>query len=173
MKNIFSLTIVTVAFVGLVTIETVEAHTPTLKELARRVAALERNQVPKGVIAYFASTCPRGWSTFNELVGRYAVGVGGVNEIGNQIGEALATAENRAAGDHTHIHSDAMILDRNFALSKAPTVTIPGNQGISGQFVGGANVALALDSGKSTKGIQGAKQGTNAPYLQLIPCAKN
>jgi hypothetical protein len=178
MKNVLSLTILTVVFVGLVPVEsfagkkTPSNKPPSLAELTKRLDALEKTQVPKGAIAYFASTCPTGWASFSGLSGRYIVGTTDTKTVGVQVGEALGAGENRATGEHKHSYVDSAILSRNVFQKGHPTWF--DGQGITGQFSGGTDLALAHVSGNDTSGVVGGtKAGTNAPYLQLMPCMKN
>ena len=137
-----------------------------------RVAA----QAPSGEVAFYAaSACPSDWSPYEPARGRYVVGVPSGGQLEAQVGTALSPQENRPVGRHGHGitdpgHSHAADVQRTINAGNVAAQKFQGNA------QGGA-ADQTLSTGAATTGITvnpaGAVDGTNAPYIQLLPCKKD
>lgn len=118
------------------------------------------------------AACPAGWAELLGARGRYLVGLPNGGTLAQEVGTALSSAENRAAGQHTHAISDP---------GHSHTVDYDAMRGDNGgpiEYVtkdsSGTNRTLSTTS--STTGISvqnaGTVAGTNAPYIQLLVCQK-
>lgn len=145
--------------------------------------------VATGLIAFTrAAACPSGWSEYTTARGRSMVGLvaAGTNE--GTAGTALTNTESRADGQHTHTVTES---------AHSHTVTDPGH--IHGSRVGAVNlqvgdpittpsfildfagvtssattsVTLGTQTANVTINNAGSVAGTNAPYIQLLACARN
>lgn len=125
-----------------------------LDAISERLEALEKNLsltgTKSGMVAFFTNSCPTSWAAYPDLEGRYVVGVPRQGKIGEGRGEALSNLENRAVGRHNH-----SIERRTYRQA---------NRGGS-SFAGGALEKVETE-------YTGEKEGTNAPYLQLLACIK-
>ena len=125
--------------------------------------------VPKEAIMYTdADACPPGWIRFEKLEGTYVVGVSSVGAIGVRVGTALTDLENRPVGIHTHSISETAHT-HTYSLGSAE---------LGGTLVDADNTSPNFNSTTSSSlssiGVNstGNTIGTNAPYIQLIPCEK-
>jgi hypothetical protein len=130
---------------------------------------------PSGQVAFFdLASCPDGWSAYNAVRGRYVVGVPSGGTMGASVGTALADQENRPTGQHTHTvndpgHVHAVGYDTEQLANQGNT--IGGTRMFGGTNSGSENSDVAFTG--ITINAAGAVPGTNAPYLQLLPCQKN
>ncbi len=114
-----------------------------------------QNQTPSGLIAYFATTCPTGWTEYTAARGRVVVGVPSAGTVAGTVGTAFTNLE-----DRTHSHSYS------------------GNT----SSVGGSQAAVAYDQSvyptmghsHSYSGTSGTAATSNiVPYIQLTACKKD
>jgi hypothetical protein len=149
--------------------------------------------IPPGAVMFFnLSSCPSGWSSFSAANGRYVVG----GNIGTSVGQALGNGENRATG--THIHRIPTLS--SWWHNHTGTTGLSGSSNVCTSYqtsyihyTGGSQMSSVVssvncgytsghshsipnqappgvvftDDGVSTIG------GTNAPYIQLLPCVKD
>lgn len=112
--------------------------------------------VPKrSVIAFNQDACPSGWRVLENARGRYVVGVnakGGI--VGATQGIALDNLENRPAGRHSH------------AISATFVGGEPGD--IQWDARHGSAVRRQVTTTETSEG----REGTPAPYIQLLMCEK-
>lgn len=118
--------------------------------------------MPKGLVSFFRlSDCPEGWVADDYVRGRYIIGVNLLGELGATVGAVLSDKENRATGEHTHAYKDHYTQhnprDRYNGL-KGAVWSKDGNPGFG-------KISMTTDSA-------GSVVGTNAPYIQLLPCKK-
>ena len=107
---------------------------------------------PGAVMAFNLEQCPAGWKTFEAGRGRYILGLPVNGSLGSTVGTELTDKENRAAGRHEHSF--------NF-ITEA-----------SGYRKGRGNKAGHSHAGKKSKTEENKdiKEGTIAPYVQLLLC---
>ena len=121
--------------------------------------------IPDGVIMFLnLNACPPGMVELVAARGRYFVGGKPTDSIGATIGRALLNEENRPTGAHSHNTVDGFEL---------------GQGSVAAGFV---NVIWFNPFLKTVKGTVGGGRdsvtnnrlvsGTNAPYIQLLPCIK-
>jgi hypothetical protein len=124
-------------------------------------------QIPKGAVIAFrdAKECPAGaWRKSDLTKGRYIVGLTDGGEPNWQTkNEPLSDKEDRPTGAHVH---DMLGTDRTES-----------NDGSAMVYKGGAfphNAGFVLNHTykQQTGAAVGAKEGTNAPYVQLLFCEK-
>jgi hypothetical protein len=139
--------------------------------------------VPSGAVGFYAlAECPAGWSPYDAARGRYVVGVhaGGTHE--GLVGTPLGDGENRTVGQHSHVVNDPghrHQVTRVSPIIRAGNVTpvrIQGTATVSQQqdlpnTPGNESIALATTG--VTLDPAGSVPGTNAPYVQLLPCKKD
>lgn len=120
------------------------------------------DSIPSGLVAFFSlSTCPSGWIAEDHVRGRYVVGVNAPGELGVTVGAALSNKENRATGPHTHDYKDHYTANN-------PTEKYEGLRGA--EWCGNCNPGFGKTN--MTTASSGGPAGTNAPYIQLLPCKK-
>ena len=123
----------------------------TLADIQERVEAMEGRLVKPQSIAFFASTsCPFGWEKYEEMAGRYVVGLPPGGRLLRRVGKPLSDGENRATGRHAHGYSPVAFE--------------------YGAKHGGQPRAKV--GGPGTTNHAGGVDGTNAPYIQLTACIK-
>jgi hypothetical protein len=130
---------------------------------------------PSGAVGFYAaSSCPSGYSTYEEARGRYLVGLPAGGQLAAAVGTALAPEENRPVGKHDHGvtdpgHSHTIPTRQPINTGNVASQTAQGNASPT------ANDHPATSS--STTGVTvnpaGAVEGTNAPYLELLVCKKD
>jgi hypothetical protein len=138
---------------------TITAFNDEIENMRERLASLETeilNTVPKNTVAHFRlETCPIGWTELIEARGMYIVGLPERGALMASVGTPLKDQENRPTGAHEHVLSATFLGYQNGAAGAQD----------------GHN--LKLEVPKTSGGVNGgAKEGTNAPYLQLITCYK-
>lgn len=121
-----------------------------------------------GMVAFFQSACPVGWAHYPALDGRYVVGATEESAAGVTVGTQLESGENRPAGEHVHVYSDGLPqadtpLDRRYT-----------GLATSFDFDGFVGLTYREQDTADAKDPSGAslKNGTNAPYLQLMACLR-
>lgn len=141
--------------------------------------------VPSGAIGYRnATTCPSGWTEQTQARGASVVGLVSGGTLNTTVGTVLTNQENRAVGQHAHTENA-----HNHGITDPGHVhTEAGWNGASGartnDETGSAGQHSNVNTGTSTTGIMinnatptnvnaGSVAGTNAPYIQLLICAKN
>ena len=142
----------------------------------RKVSWPRTADAPGGQVAFYASSsCPSGWSPYDAARGRYIVGLPAGGQLQGQVGTALSPQENRPVGRHDHT-----ITDPGHSHSADVQRTINAGNVAAQKFQGNAQGGAAdqtLSTGSATTGITvnpaGAVDGTNAPYVQLLPCKKD
>ena len=108
-----------------------------------------------GQIAFFATTCPTGWSEYTSLRGRVPIGTPLSGTNAGTVGTAFTNLEDRT---HTHTGpSHAHNIANNLSN---------GGQG------NGVNYAGSQSSSSDGTGLTGATSAT-MPYIQLTACQKN
>lgn len=139
-----------------------------LKEKEVEIATLRQQAVPSGTIAYFdRDKCDAGWHSVTKLVGFYVVGAPeGSPDIGQRIGTKLDPNESRPAGAHVHYFEDYFTGPQPQGGIAAPG----GNDQYDNRNVKGkwTQETKAQSDTKSK-----LPEGTNAPYVQLLACAKD
>lgn len=126
----------------------------SVDELGAAVRKADENLTDE--VAFFnRRECPQGWSEYEDLRGRYLVGLPEKGTLEGKAGTALTDLENRPTGDHVHV-SNAALRQR----------VEPSNG--SGAYLEWTQSAVGQSG--TVKG--GATAGTNAPYLQLLACRK-
>ena len=123
--------------------------------------------IPQGTIAFFAlDRCPTeaGWTEFEPLRGRYAVGVPASGQAGLLVGQALTNGESRPAGARLHQYEYQRTVGANVGSGAGPVAA--GKDYDRFSVKGEAGLALAR------AGDEQLKSGTNAPYVQLLACRK-
>ena len=118
-----------------------------------------------GMVMYFNLTsCPQGWVEVQEARGRYVVGLTPQgSRLGSQ-GMPLEDLEDRPVGRHTH-----GVDDPGHDHWYSPPVLTSTSSGSSKAGVGSpikTSKEFTLVSLKEA----GDKEGTNAPYVQLLVC---
>jgi hypothetical protein len=114
--------------------------------------------LPKGAVAFFDATrtCPSGWRTKDEALGRYIVGTNLPDSVGQRVGTSLKDRENRTVGKHSH----------DYLTYSA----------------GGRGPGLGWDSSgngaerkkpEAVTSPAGDVDETNAPYILLLVCEKS
>jgi hypothetical protein len=146
-------------------------------------ASSEGSLVPSGAVGFYAlSQCPAGWSTYDPARGRYVVGLDGGGALEGPVGTKLDPGENRAIGQHTHPLNDPghrHQVTRVSPIIRAGNVTpvrIQGTATVSQQQDlpnTPGNESIALSTTGVTLDPAGGVPGTNAPYVQLLPCKKD
>jgi len=137
--------------------------------------------IPSGAVMFFNQTsCPADWSPLTAGQGRYMVGVGPGQPVGDTVGTALSLGENRPAGRHFHaLHDD--FNDAFAAYSTTLQGILTGTQFQTTDSVP-SYVFSASQNGRYFHYTQGATNagaesggvdGTPAPYIQLLVCQKN
>lgn len=135
--------------------------------------------LPADMVAFFASSCPSGWSEYTAARGRYIVGLPASGTLAGTVGSALTDLEARASGAHTHSGGDlgVSITDPGHVheIGDSGGDTTPTGSG------GYDDVSGTRNSGSSTTGITADVTGstnssgtstTPAPYIQLYACIK-
>jgi hypothetical protein len=147
--------------------------------------------VPPGAVLFLARrACPSGWKVFKAARGRYIVGVPNRGTFLGTDGTPLRNLEDRPTGEHTHSITDAghghdlagpgagVILN---VVGNDPNVSNFGLAIGQGPYVGDVLAATFTRrlTGQTAAGPTGIKvdpagsvPGTNAPYIQLLPCEK-
>lgn len=124
--------------------------------LEARIAAAARSSLPEGMLAFFRlASCPPGWRPADDVRGRYVVAVSAPGALGATVGTPLTDREDRPTGQHSHPFRDRY---------QTPNSS-------EGELLGGV-VFGSYPYNRNTKGVPGAKEGTNAPYIQLLACTK-
>jgi hypothetical protein len=183
-----------VSTAGLVSASASWAEPPDPPGLAARVEKLEQTVaaltealkakagVPNGAIAYFdLNECPSGWTIMSDVIGRYVVGAN--QSVGLSVGWALGSQENRATGAHYHeIYSGFHIwYPQNttwWHLYGARNPWILQSIGVKSGHDFYIGQALEKTEGADTQywGLgwpDTQTPGTNAPYVQFLPCIKS
>ena len=113
------------------------------------------SKVPSGLIGYFATTCPTGWTEYTAARGRVVVGTPLSGTNAGTVGTAYTNLEDRT---HTHIPSSTS--------HSHTTVEYDGYNGVPGENRG---------SSSATTGGTSATNATSAtpPYIQLTACKKD
>lgn len=141
--------------------------------------------VPSGTIAFFASSCPGGWSEFAGAEGRAIVGLPAGGTLGGTVGTALTDQEDRT---HTHPYSDVIAhthsvsdpghahdfpVKNNIDNGGFNTISRAWPTGFDNLYQ--TNSSLTNISIDSTGVATGTTNATSAmmPYLQLLVCQKN
>lgn len=122
--------------------------------------------IPTGTVAFFnLGSCPVGWSESSEVKGRYAVGLSSRGTLGGTVGTPLTNLEDRKTPPHSHF------------LRWLNTLGIAGNNFYAQIIMGNDNKVLASTGEKAanviTRQDPGFKNGTIAPYIQLLGCKKD
>lgn len=144
--------------------------------------------VPRGAVMFFAlDRCPLGWAPFEAGHGRYVVGLPPGGTLGARVGQALADAEDRPVGQHTHAASqpphthEARDLGHGHELAQPIAINSGGDgaiedgSGARGRFTtrqGFANIQVDETQPAVTVEAAGAVPGTPAPYVQLRICIR-
>lgn len=181
--------------------QNVERSNQNFACLLAKIAALETapkpDQIPPGTVAFFKlEACPSGWSSLDELQGRYVVGLPGRGELAARVGQPLTNRENRDVSFHEHALSDVeahshTLFDagqHTHAYSSTNNGPLHDNRS---NFIGGAG-RFGTVGNKTTTGAgahnhglraagahghelepAGTVSGTTSPYLQLLACEKN
>ena len=117
-------------------------------------AAVAAEDVPSGAVMFFnLATCPSGWTELTAARGRYIVGLPASGTLTGTAGTQLTDLENRPVGRHRHTINVATsdgTASRNNSPGTSYTTITPG-----------------------ITAYEGTVDGTNAPYIQLLACAKN
>jgi hypothetical protein len=130
---------------------------------------------PSGAVGFFASSsCPAGYTAYEEARGRYLVGLPANGQLAATVGTALSPEENRPVGKHDHAITDP---GHNHTV---PTRQPINTGNVASQTAQGNASPVANDhpaTSTSTTGITvnpaGAVDGTNAPYLELLVCKRD
>jgi len=180
--------------------QNVERSNQNFDCLLQKIAALEEkpefDPIPLGTVAFFKlESCPSGWTSLEELQGRYVVGLPERGELAARVGQPLANRENRSVG--VHVHALTSVEAHSHTLSDAGQHTHAYSSTNNGplhdngsNFIGGAQRFGTVGT-KTTTGAgahnhdlraagahgheleaAGTVQGTTAPYLQLLACEK-
>jgi len=145
--------------------------------------------ITPGFMAWVATgSCPSGWSTYAAAQGRVVVGVPSGGTLAGTQGTALSAQENRSIGAHTHSttetpHGHSVTDPGHVHGGMVQSVTLGSGDPINGAnsingFGGNTQtVASGITVQAAAAGVtisnQGSVVGTNAPYIELLPCTKN
>jgi hypothetical protein len=133
--------------------------------------------VPAGAVAFFdLPACPAGWSAFDAARGRYVVGLPNGGALAATVGTALADQENRPAGRHNHGvtdpgHRHTLPTRTNVVAGNVPHTSVQanGSAALANTILTGLTATgISVNNSTGTSGIV----GTNAPFVQLLPCKK-
>ena len=130
---------------------------------------------PSGAVGFFAaSSCPSGYSVYEEARGRYLVGLPANGQLGAAVGTALSPEENRPVGKHDHGvtdpgHSHTIPTRQPINTGNVASQTAQGNA----SPVANDHPATSTATTGITVNPAGAVEGTNAPYLELLVCKKD
>lgn len=130
-------------------------------DVIARMNAVEAQLPHTGMVAFFADEkCPNGWQYYNDLAGRYVVGLlpsAPGSSLAEPVGSALTDRENRAVGRHQHNMPDGSWSDGRGS---------PAHTDSSSDEFGKKNASRPTE-------WAGEIEGTNAPYISLRPCIKS
>lgn len=180
--------------------QNVERSNQNFDCLLRKIVSLEEepetDPIPLGTVAFFKlESCPFGWTSLEELQGRYIVGLPERGELAARVGQPLTNRESRSVG--VHVHALTSVEAHSHTLSDAGQHTHSYSSTNNGplhdngsNFIGGAQRFGTVGT-KTTTGAgahnhnlraagahgheleaAGSVQGTTAPYLQLLACEK-
>ncbi|WP_157739014.1 hypothetical protein [Labrenzia sp. VG12] len=178
-------------------INNVEALTSKQAELELEIESVRKSAIPRGSIVFFRDTeCPNdAWRPYDNARGRYVVALNQGGVLGATVGNPLEDKEQRAVGQHSHVasgvsehtHVAAVAGNHTHTYRSTDNGTLNDNRS---NFAGGAmrfgrvdtktsggggNHTHQLDAaGAHNHNISnaGEKEGTNAPYIQLLACEK-
>ncbi|MBS9880928.1 hypothetical protein J4H25_25350 [Vibrio alginolyticus] len=115
--------------------------------------------VASNTVAFFKSErCPDGWDTYSDADGRYIVATNKSGKLGGTVGLALSNLENRPTGNHQHELKAKTRVRANYT---------PGGGGDIDWY----DHTYKTSNPIAQKGMS-FKDGTNAPYIQLLACIK-
>ncbi|HEX6652349.1 MAG TPA: hypothetical protein VF072_06370 [Thermoleophilaceae bacterium] len=130
---------------------------------------------PSGAIGFYAaSSCPSGYSVYEEARGRYLVGLPNGGQLAAAVGTALSPEENRPVGKHDHTitdpgHGHTLGSRQTINTGNVASHTAQGNA----STVANDQLPTSTDTTGITVNPAGAVDGTNAPYLELLVCKKD
>jgi hypothetical protein len=130
---------------------------------------------PSGAIGFYAaSSCPSGYSVYEEARGRYLVGLPNGGRLAAPVGTALSAEENRPVGKHDHSitdpgHSHDVGSHQSINTGNVASNTAQGNA----STVENDQIGTSTETTGITVNPAGAVEGTNAPYLELLVCKKD
>lgn len=133
------------------------------------VGGITNASVPRGMVSFFnLAACPTGWSELVAGRGRYVVGLPAAGTLAGTSGTALTDLESRPVGQHNHGVTE---VAHSHTLASGVTAGAGASAMQASDNVGNLN-ASSVSTGLTVDNA-GAVAGTNAPYIQLLICAKD
>jgi hypothetical protein len=141
----------------------------------KKVSWAKSGGEPSGAVGFYASSsCPSGYSVYEEARGRYLVGLPDGGRLAAPVGTALSPEENRPVGKHDHAitdpgHSHDVGSRQAINTGNVASHTVQGNA----STVANDQIPTSAATTGITVSPAGAVDGTNAPYLELLVCKKD
>jgi hypothetical protein len=168
-------------FGGATTIPVVTVNAKGLVTAVSTASVSAGSTLPADMVAFFASTCPAGWTEYTTARGRYLVAMPSGGTLLGTVGSAMTDLEARAAGAHTHGGGALGVSITDAGHTHSGGQLVAGSSGDSASGAGGDWIDTLANVGTATTGITADVTGstdsagtstTPAPYIQLYACIK-